>query len=181
METDPLILDSRRCRLRGWSLKDRDDAYAVWSNAEVLRYVDPEAVWTDRSQAEAVLRGCMSKHGQPDFRFWAVELKETQRVVGGAALKPLEDEFPELWPRPSGARDLEIAYHLGQEVWGRGLASEVVSTVIAYAQGAMDFENIVGVVLPENKGSVRVLEKSGFDFVGEDPEHGDYLYLLKRA
>jgi len=58
----------------------------------------------------------------------------------------------------------EVSYWIGREFWGRGIATEAlsqfldgISTRPLYARAAMD-----------NIASIRVLEKCGFEIIGED-------------
>jgi len=55
---------------------------------------------------------------------------------------------------------------------------------IEYGFGELGLEKIIGLVLPENKGSIRVLEKLGFQFektVIEDGEEALCYSLLKNS
>ena len=64
-----------------------------------------------------------------------------------------------------------VGYWLGREFWGRGVASEAVTHLLA----EVSERPLWGVTLPGNRGSRRVLEKHGFTLVDEGEE---VLYLL---
>ncbi len=60
----------------------------------------------------------------------------------------------------------EIGYWLGEEYWGRGIATEVLNkmTAMAFSDGA--WEKLFAPVLAPNRSSARVLEKCGYHLEG---------------
>ena len=65
--------------------------------------------------------------------------------------------------RPSGA--VELGYWLARPFWGRGLATEACTALIAIAR-ALGLERIEGSHFLDNPASGRVLEKLGFEPTG---------------
>lgn len=55
-----------------------------------------------------------------------------------------------------------LAYWLGEEFWGKGIASSTVKSIVAYAFDQMALARIDTTVFDWNHASVRVLEKCGF-------------------
>ncbi len=68
------------------------------------------------------------------------------------------------WPRePEG---VEVAYWVGREFWGKGVASRALAMMLAggeFPQG----EDVYARVMIGNTGSEKVLEKCGFVFLGD--------------
>jgi len=60
----------------------------------------------------------------------------------------------------------EIGYWLGESYWGRGIVSEALEAVTAYAIKTHDLRRVYAVPYAYNKASARVLEKAGFQFEG---------------
>jgi RimJ/RimL family protein N-acetyltransferase len=60
----------------------------------------------------------------------------------------------------------EIGYWLGEEFWGRGIATQVLKqmTEAAFVEG--ELKKLFAPVLAPNRASARVLEKSGFHLEG---------------
>ena len=56
----------------------------------------------------------------------------------------------------------EIGYWLGRRYWGRGIATDAVRAMAAYAFDAFALERIFAKAFAHNAGSQRVLEKAGF-------------------
>ena len=59
-------------------------------------------------------------------------------------------------------RSMEIGYWLGESHWGRGIMTEAVSAVTAYAIQTFDVCRVFAAVFESNPSSGRVLEKAGF-------------------
>ena len=67
----------------------------------------------------------------------------------------------------------EVGYWIGREYWGKGIATGALATFL-------EQENrrpLYGYVAKHNKGSQRVLEKCGFEFLEEDGN--DFVLILK--
>ncbi len=56
----------------------------------------------------------------------------------------------------------EIGYWLGEEFWGRGVMTEVVTNMSEWAFAEYQVHRVFAAVFSNNTGSMRVLEKSGF-------------------
>lgn len=85
-------------------------------------------------------------------------------VVGSCAFKGPPD--------PDGA--VEIAYGVDPEYQGRGFATEAAEALIDFARRSDGVRLVRAHTLPGNSASTRVLEKCGFECLGEvvEPEDG---------
>ena len=63
-------------------------------------------------------------------------------------------------------RSAEIGYWLGEEVWGRGIATDALLAVTDYAFANFDLCRLYANVFAWNPASARVLEKAGYSFEG---------------
>ena len=64
------------------------------------------------------------------------------------------------------AHTAEIGYWLNEPYWGRGIATEAVRTMTAYAFDKFDLVRIYAAVFESNPASERVLEKAGYRLDG---------------
>jgi [ribosomal protein S5]-alanine N-acetyltransferase len=76
---------------------------------------------------------------------------------------------------------VEIGYSIVPEQQRRGLASEAASGLIAHAFSHQGVERVRAETLPELAGSIGVLRRCGFAFVGVGSEPGVIRYELTRA
>jgi RimJ/RimL family protein N-acetyltransferase len=65
----------------------------------------------------------------------------------------------------------DLGYWIGEQYWGRGIATECVRLVIHYALSELELEEVSAYVFPENKASIRVLEKNGMKKKGQVNEY----------
>ena len=63
-------------------------------------------------------------------------------------------------------RSAEIGYWLGEEVWGRGIATDALLAVTDYAFANFDLCRLYANVFAWNPAPARVLEKAGYSFEG---------------
>ena len=68
---------------------------------------------------------------------------------------------------PDGEGVVEIAYGIVPNYQGRGYATEAARALVAFAQGDSRVRTICAHTLPERNASTRVLEKCGFERIGE--------------
>jgi [ribosomal protein S5]-alanine N-acetyltransferase len=64
-----------------------------------------------------------------------------------------------------------LGYWIGEEYWGKGIATASVQLIISYASSELGIKEIYAYVFPENKPSIKVLEKSGMNQIGEIVEY----------
>ena len=147
------ILETDRLLLREFTADDAEAFFAFNGDSEVMRHTG-ETPSTSVSEVRGLIRD------YPDYRKygfgrWAVVYKPDQRVVGFNGLKYLED-----------LREVDIGYRFRVDYWGRGIATESSTAVVRYGFETLGLERIIGLVLPDNTGSIRVLEKVGMHLDG---------------
>ena len=81
---------------------------------------------------------------------WACILKQTQTIIGFCGLKYLPD-----------LDAVDVGYRLLPQYWGRGLATEACRASLTFGFATLQLDQIIGLVLPDNAASIRVLEKAG--------------------
>jgi RimJ/RimL family protein N-acetyltransferase len=88
------------------------------------------------------------------------ENESTSTVIGGIGLKQKDD---------ISRRTLEIGYWIGEEHWGKGIASEALEAFARWVFLAEEFAHagrLEAEVFAGNAGSCKVLERVGFVFEG---------------
>ncbi len=91
------------------------------------------------------------------FGRWACVLKGEKKVIGFAGLKFLPER-----------EEIDLGYRFLPEHWGKGLATEASQASIDFGFNILKLKRIIGLVLPKNKASIRVLEKVGMKKEGWD-------------
>jgi [ribosomal protein S5]-alanine N-acetyltransferase len=83
----------------------------------------------------------------------------------------------------------DLGYWIGEQYWGKGIATECLKLIIDYAFSAeLGLKQLCAYVFPENKASIRVLEKNGMNKIGVVNEYHklsgrdrtSFIYLTRR-
>jgi len=76
--------------------------------------------------------------------------------------------------------DIHLGYLLKESTWGKGYASELLAGLILWCEQQGNINSLIGGVSPQNKASIRVLEKNGFqrDSLGECA-NANYFFTRK--
>ncbi len=81
-----------------------------------------------------------------------------------------------LWPLPE-RNEIELDYAIAKPFWRLGYATEASAECVDRGFREQRIGKIVGLVVPGNHGSVRVLRKLGFEFIRADHMYDmDVLY-----
>lgn len=150
MSVEPIeipTLLTERLRLRPFRRSDVDDYAAMNADPEVQRHLgepwDRGRSW--RHMAFIVghwqLKGCGP---------WAVERKGDGTFVGTVGFYE-----PEGWP------GFELAGCLAQRWWGNGYATEAARAALDHAFTVWKRDRVISLVNPENRRSIRVVERLG--------------------
>jgi ribosomal-protein-alanine N-acetyltransferase len=138
--------------LRPWRLEDADAWFNILQEEGILHYF-PNQTPPIREKAEAYITHHLTHWRLRSYGHWAVVTSEDGLVVGWSGLEYL----PEL-------NETEVAYLFSKRLWGRGYATEAAQASVQFGFESTGLEKIIGLVHPENAGSVRVLEKCGLTF-----------------
>lgn len=147
--------ETKRLILREYRSADLEYFLPMLADREVIRYLIHTDPWP-REHVEKWLLSCQRRWNESGCGFWILEHKADQRPIGWAGLNRLPE-----------TGETEVLYALDQPYWGRGLASEAARFSVSYGFETIGLEEIIGLVVPENTASARVLEKCGLEFTGQ--------------
>jgi RimJ/RimL family protein N-acetyltransferase len=146
-------LELKTCTLRSWEWRDRDAIVRHANNRKVSlnlrdRFPYPYTDRDARNWLDAVI-GL-----EPETNF-AIDV--AGEAVGGIGYTMQYDV---------ARRSAEIGYWLGEDFWGRGIATESLIAVTDHAFANHDLCRVFAHVFDWNQASARVLEKAGYAFEG---------------
>jgi RimJ/RimL family protein N-acetyltransferase len=141
------------CTVRSWQWADRDAIVRHANNRKVSinlrdRFPYPYTARDARDWLDAIV------DHKPETNF-AIDV--AGEAVGGIGFTPQSDV---------ARRSAEIGYWLGEQFWGRGIATEALVAVTEYAFANFDLCRLYAHVFDWNAASARVLEKAGYVFEG---------------
>lgn len=142
-------LTTERLVLRPFEESDLEDMLAVRSHPEVRRSLrlPPSYSRADTWRAMALWRGQWELRGSGH---WAVVADGA--FVGHVGLH--RPEYPD-WP------GLEVGWTVHPDRWGQGFATEAGRRSVAYAFEEVGVDEVVSVILPENRRSQAVARRLG--------------------
>jgi [ribosomal protein S5]-alanine N-acetyltransferase len=184
---DDAVLVTERLILRPLRVDDLDDLASIYADPEVRRFFPDGTRSRDETREELdwIVDVYYRRYG---YGLWATVLRETGGFVGRSGLLPWAvvpgrhgglalEEAPED-PGDAAAIEVEVAYLLARDHWGRGLGSEAARAIVAYGFEHLPAPRLICLVDPGNEASLRVASKAGFRRDGTVELEGDVFPLL---
>lgn len=160
-----VIIETERLLLRTFTVEDASLIYNLNFDPEVIRYtLDPiRDIEHARQVLEEVIlpQYVLYNHGR-----WAVHVKLgldpiAIGFIGWCGLKTRHE-----------LNEIDLGYRFIKAAWGNGYATEAAYACIRYGFEKLNLQRIVGRALPGNLASIKVLEKCGMNYVGEETVEG---------
>jgi RimJ/RimL family protein N-acetyltransferase len=160
-ETDRLIL-------RDWRESDAADLHLLHSDPAVMATLGPLRDMDYTTSLIADL--CARARRNGGFTYWAIELRDTGRVIGFCGLDRGHEE--------PIVGELEIGWRLASDCWGHGYATEAAQACLAWANTNVAGERCVAITAAINVRSRELMERIGmvhcpalsFEHSGVDPD-----------
>ena len=149
-----VIFETDRLLVRQYVEEDAEAFFRLNTDPEVLRFVPDQALQSVEQARQVLIDHPIADYRKHGFGRGACILKSTGEQIGFAGLKYL-DELGEV----------DVAYRLLPAYWGQGLATEAARAAVRYGFAELGLPRIIGLVMPENIASARVLEKAGLRYV----------------
>lgn len=143
------IYSLEQFRMRAFTSEDAIPLHKILNDAEVTRYMPFDLPLTFKSVQKFVDHHVQlwKKFG---YGWWTLETLPEKEFIGWCGLEYLPE-----------TDETEVGYLLRKESWGKGIATMAAKKSLEYAFSTTKLDRIVGLVHPENIGSIRVLEKIG--------------------
>lgn len=142
---------------RAFTIDDSAAFHALNGNPDVMRLTG-EPILTSLQAARDAIRNYRD-FDEIGYGRWACILKKTGSVIGFCGLKYLPD-----------LDAVDVGYRFMPQYWGQGLATEACKASLDFGFATLKLNEIIGLVLPRNAASIRVLQKAGMQ-----PD-GKFLY-----
>jgi [ribosomal protein S5]-alanine N-acetyltransferase len=165
-------LTTERLLLRSPHLLDAGPLFAVFGDAEVMRFGDgvQTHAWVERW-----VQAALEQH----HRLWGfgplvVIERASRAVLGYCGLF----YFADLGGQP----EVELGYRLARAAWGCGYATEAACAIRDHAADTLGLRRLVALIDPANRASLRVAAKLGMAYEREvllaGYTHPDHLYAV---
>jgi [ribosomal protein S5]-alanine N-acetyltransferase len=138
-----VIRDPARTDMRGWS--------AIYRSPRVRRYMNGPLTRTTKGWWAGNQR-----LGADVDRPLSIVFPETDELVGVCGF--LKSAQPGEW---------EVWILLRSKYWGKAIGAEVTSALIKVALSSLGAKRVIGIIDPENQGSLSMITRLGFSFLRE--------------
>ncbi len=160
-------IETQRLIIRDYCGEDIEGFHELFTNDEVM-WLMPEIKTSSLDESRKFLYEAIVESKYDDRRkfFFAITLKGTDQFIGEIGFSTLID--------CDEGRLVNLGYFIQPECWGKGLVTEAVRAIMAYAFQSLDVIKIESGCLKANVGSIRVMEKVGMIQEAEYVKHMYY-------
>lgn len=144
-------LKSTRLIFREFELSDSQAFFELRSNAQVMNYMDSHP-FKDVEDAKKNIEQIQLNFKEKIGLNWVITEQKKQQFIG----------YFSFWRFSRQNCRGEIGYALHPDFWGNGYMSETIQTMTQFAFEQFGFHSIMANVNPNNKKSIKLLEKNGF-------------------
>lgn len=160
------LFETDRIICRRLALPDVEDLHAVYSDPDAMRWVD-DGQPIRRSECLRWLDVTLENYASRGYGMSTLVRREDGSVIGFCGLV-----------HPNKQPEVEIKYALHRRFWGRGLATEAVKAMLAYARREFQISEVIATVASENMASRRVLIKAGMEVLARRSEPSDASIIV---
>lgn len=147
-------LKTRNLILRQMYPTDAEAVFNIFSDDEVTRYYDLET-FTSIEQATQLIQRQTVRFEQGEGLRWGITHKGDNVIIGTCGY---------IFDKSSAQAGL--GYDLNQAFWRRGLMTEALRVIIQFGFHRLALNRIQALVMLENRASVKLLHKLGFQEEG---------------
>ena len=151
-------LETDRLTLREWTDADRDGAWAMAQDPEVMRYLPV----LDRAGSDAMVDRMIAMQAAHGHTFWVMERRADGQYIGMCGMSPPREPLVEY----------EIGWRLARAAWGHGYAQDAARATLDWAWANRDMPTIVAITVADNQRSWGLMARLGMaHHRNEDFEH----------
>jgi ribosomal-protein-alanine N-acetyltransferase len=166
------LLETERLRLRHLSNADAPFILELLTDPDFIRNIGDRGVRTLEQAQQYIQKGPAASYEEHGFGLDVVESRQSGLSLGMCGLLRRECH-----------PDVEIGFAFLPAARGQSYAFEAGRAVIDFGLRSLHLPRIVALTAPDNRASMRVLEKLGFRFdrmvPWMDPARGSRLFVLE--
>ena len=147
------IIETERLNLRHIEASDAEFILELLNDPAWIRNIGDRGVRTVEDARQYVSDKFAASYARFGFGLYLVELKESGTRVGICGLVKRES-----------LEDVDIGFAFLERFRAKGYARESAAAVLDHARNALGIKRIVAITVPDNSGSIKVLEKIGLQF-----------------
>ncbi len=154
------VLATERLVLRPYTLADASDIFVYASDPAVTQFLF-WGPYTEMRQAENYLRTVLRDYETGEDGPWGIEFREDGKLIGSIHLMDMDAKH----------RKAEVGFVLASAYHNRGIMTEALSAVLAYALEELGLNRVEGFCAANNLASEAVMRKAGMTHEGRLREY----------
>lgn len=148
-----MLIETERLMITEFTPDMAQDVQENSTDEDNRRFV-PDEVWETVEEAKETLEFLISQYTASEGPLvYPIIIRKTMENIGYVQLCPIEDGK---W---------EVGYHIAKKYTGNGYAAEAVRAFLPVIAKQVNIREIYGICLEENKASLAVMKKCGFESV----------------
>jgi RimJ/RimL family protein N-acetyltransferase len=147
------VLETERLSLRRLSADDAAFIFGLVNQPSFVKHIGDKGVRTRADAVAYIQNGPVASYERFGFGLNLVELKGSGIPIGICGLLK-RDTLP----------DVDIGFAFLPEFWSKGYAVESAAAVMDHGRKVLGVGRVLAITAPDNVGSIKVLEKIGFNF-----------------
>jgi ribosomal-protein-alanine N-acetyltransferase len=165
-------IETERLILRELVPSDAEAMFLLDSNQNVHQYLGNNPV-KSIEECQNYIVNIRNQYVQNGIGRYAVELKETNEVIGWAGIKFITE------PENNHVNFYEIGYRFQEAHWGKGYGYEAAKAWLDFGFNEMNIPKMYASVNKENVASKKILEKIGLQITSEFQWNGIPCFWLE--
>lgn len=147
------VLNTPRLVLRRWRDDDIEPMAAINADPDVMRWIGTGAV-RDLEQTRSGIAAIERQWEASGYGLFAIEERASGDLLGFTGMA-VPYFLPEVMPA------VEIAWRLGRQHWGKGIATEASAAALGFGLIDRGLDRIIAIVQVGNDASERIMTKLG--------------------
>ncbi len=147
------VLETERLVLRRMTADDAEFILKLVNEPSFIHFIGDKGVRNQADAVQYIQTGPMANYERFGFGQYLVEIKESRLPIGMCGLT-----------KKDALKDADLGFSFLPEFWSKGYAFEAATAVKAYAKDVLGISTLVGVTIPDNESSIKLLERLGFRF-----------------
>lgn len=146
-----MVAETERLIIEKFTLDDAPFLRALVNTPHFLKYVGDRNIKTDKDAVAYIKKTHFKSYKTRGFGFYKLVLKESNTPIGTCGLVK-RDEL----------EDVDLGFGFLEAYERRGFGYESSKAIIKLAKEQFKIKKLLGITVPYNTGSIKLLEKLGF-------------------
>ncbi|ULC59555.1 GNAT family N-acetyltransferase [Flaviramulus sp. BrNp1-15] len=149
-----IVAETKRLKIFKFSITDAPFFLELVNSPNWIKYIGDRNTKTIKDAEERITKGHLKNYKEFGFGFYKLLLKEeNNKSIGTCGLIKREE-----------LDDVDIGFAFLPEYEGKGYGFEASVEIMKLAKNQFNLKRLAAITTPENKNSIKLLEKLGFNF-----------------